>query len=505
MNNLPRQKLIEIIARRGPAIANEYRRCEGLLRDYCSGYRREVAVLVSAMKERVVTDLLAADNKVPREVVLAKLVRRLQDNLAMEETAARWAINSWALALGFLSKVEIAALEQAAPQAVQRSVSAAMAATQSQSSVSSFLPAIVVSAKGDGDYKNFREAIKNLPANGRLLVRPGVYHEGLVIDKPMEIIGDGKRQEIIITATGASCILMQTDKATVRGLTLRQKADSSRAGEDFFAVDIPQGKLILEGCEITSSSLSCIGIHNKTSNPLIRHCRIHGSADSGIYIFQAAMGTIEDSDIYDNGNVGIAITEGATATVKRCSVRDGKDAGIVVWNRGTGVIEECNIFSNAKANVGVSEEGNPIFRHCRIYDGENSGVFVHNKGQITLEDCEIYNHAEPEIAVTLGGNLTMTRCRIHDGRDSGLFISDAGESLIEDCNISDHADVGVNVDMGGMAAIHRCHINRNGSVAIRVNEEGVVQVEDCDLTDNRIASWQTEYGAIVESLGNRLQ
>jgi hypothetical protein len=81
MNDLPRQKLVEIIARHGPSMANEYRRCEGLLRDYCSGNRREIAVLVGAMKERVVADLLAAGTRLPREVVLAKLAKRLHDNL----------------------------------------------------------------------------------------------------------------------------------------------------------------------------------------------------------------------------------------------------------------------------------------------------------------------------------------------------------------------------------------------------------------------------------------
>jgi hypothetical protein len=501
MNDLPRQKLVELMARYGPALAHQHRRCEALLRDYCSGYRREVAVLASAMKERVAADLFAADNKLPRQVVLTKLVRRLQDNLAMEEGAARWAVHSWALALGFLSKSEIEVMEQTAPQPAPM-LTAAEAGAKSQAPVTPFPAVLIISESGDGDYNNFREAMRNLPANGRLLVRPGIYRESLVIDKPMEIIGDGKRQEIIVTSASASCVVMQTDKASVRGLTLRQEADGRPAGEVFFAVDIARGRLILEGCEIISRGLSCVGIHNKLSSSVIRHCRIHGSVDSGIYLFHEATGVIEDSDIYENDNVGVAVTEGAAVTVKRCSIRDGNNAGIVVWNGGTGFIEECNIFSNAKANVGVSEGGNPTFRHCRIYDGANSGVFVHDNGQVTLEDCEIYNHAEPEVAVTLGGNLTLTRCRIHDGSSSGLFISNAGSALIEDCDITANGDAGVQVDAGGTAAIRRCGINRNGSVAIRVNEEGAVEVEDCDLTDNEVASWQTEYGAIVESHGN---
>jgi hypothetical protein len=502
MNELPRQKLVEIIARYGPSLVHEYRRCEGLLKDYCSGYRREVAVLTTALEERVGADLLAANNRLPREVVLAKLATRLRDNLAMEQTAARWAVNSWALALGYLSKAELQALEQAEHQPAPMTASAITADDQPEPSPSQLPATLVVSAKGGGDYRNIPEAIQSLAAGGRLLVRPGLYREGMVIDRLVEIVGDGQREEIILACVSESCIKMQSDKATVRGLTLRQEAASHQGQEGYFAVDIPQGRLTLENCDITSDALSCVAIHNQTANPLIRQCRIHGSADSGIYFFDNAAGTVEECDIYENQNVSVAITEGASPTIKGCSIRDGKNAGIVVWNRGAGTIEDCNIFANAKANIGVSEEGNASFRHCRIYEGENSGVFVHGKGLATLEDCEIYNHPEPDVAVTFGGSLTMRDCKIYDGGDAGLFVGNEGSAVIEDCEIVDNTGAGVQVEPGGRATIRRCHVNRNGTVAISVNEEASVQVEDCDLTDNELASWQTEYGAIVESQGN---
>lgn len=49
MNDTPREKLCEIIATYGRAVCDEPRRCEGLLKDYCSEYKREVFVLVSAL------------------------------------------------------------------------------------------------------------------------------------------------------------------------------------------------------------------------------------------------------------------------------------------------------------------------------------------------------------------------------------------------------------------------------------------------------------------------
>jgi len=102
MNNLPRQKLCEIIAQYGHSLRDDPRRTEALLRDFCGEYKREIFVLVSALRERVAADLLTLQDSMPHEVLLARLTKRLQDDLALAEDAARWAVESWALALGVI-------------------------------------------------------------------------------------------------------------------------------------------------------------------------------------------------------------------------------------------------------------------------------------------------------------------------------------------------------------------------------------------------------------------
>ncbi len=103
----PRQKLCEIIARYGHSVCEEPRRCEGLLRDFCGGYRMEIHVLVSALKDRIAADLLSASDGIPGEVLLARLAKRLEENLGLEKEVARWAVESWGLALGKLSSTDL--------------------------------------------------------------------------------------------------------------------------------------------------------------------------------------------------------------------------------------------------------------------------------------------------------------------------------------------------------------------------------------------------------------
>src|SRR4028118_1750129 len=99
---------------------------------------------------------------------------------------------------------------------------------------------IIVSATGEGDYTTIGEAIKNAQPDSCILVRPGLYQEGLIIDKQLEIIGDGLVADIVIESTDSNCIIMQADYAVVRGLTLR--GSGAVKDKEFFAVDIPQGK-----------------------------------------------------------------------------------------------------------------------------------------------------------------------------------------------------------------------------------------------------------------------
>lgn len=105
MNELVRQKLCEIINRYGRSLCDDPRRCEALLRDYCGQYPREISLLINSMKEGIIADLLVSQNSTPLAILLARLAERLQQNLFLSEEAARWTVESWALALGIIPKI----------------------------------------------------------------------------------------------------------------------------------------------------------------------------------------------------------------------------------------------------------------------------------------------------------------------------------------------------------------------------------------------------------------
>src|SRR5207302_6836010 len=52
---------------------------------------------------------------------------------------------------------------------------------------------LVVAPTGPADCTTVTQAIRKASPNARILVRPGRYEEGMVLDKPLEIVGDGPR------------------------------------------------------------------------------------------------------------------------------------------------------------------------------------------------------------------------------------------------------------------------------------------------------------------------
>lgn len=511
------------------------------MRDNFPAHRREIAVLNAALEERIPAELLAPGNsRMPRATLLARLSARLHEDVAMEANAARWTVRTWALALGVISPDELAALEQvdqrqneqaarpttpqpstrlAQPQTPRASQSqsgahaspppanpaAATRATPAPPSSSAARPSFVVALDGSGDFQTLTDALRRAPSGSLLFVRPGIYNEGLLIDKSLEIVGDGALEEIIVRATTSSCLVMRTDAAIICNLTLRGQARAGGAGGDgFFAVDIAHGRPLFEACDISSDSLACVAIHNPTAAPLLRNCHIHHGVDSGVYAFDGAQGLLEACDIAANSNIGVAITSGASMSLRDCLIHHGTDAGVVVWNRATTAIEGCDIYMNRRANVGISDTGVATLRRCRIHDGENTGVFTHREGRATLEACNIYRHAEAEVAVTSGGELSLRGCQIHDGQAHGVFVQDAGHALLETCDLFRNRRSGLHVDAYGVAIARTCRINDNGHVGVSCEAGGAVEVEGCDLTGNLVAAWETDHGSQVVSRNNRL-
>jgi parallel beta-helix repeat protein len=316
---------------------------------------------------------------------------------------------------------------------------------------------LVVDVRGRGTYTTINAALKAAPAGARIIVRPGVYQESLVLDKLITIEGDGIREQIIIETQDTSCIVMNTEVATISGLSLRSFAKSeSNKRKKIFAVDIPQGNLLLHDCEVTSMSHACIAIYNARTRPNIVDCLIQ------------------------NGKIAILIEKSAS-----------------------GVIQGCEIANNDQVGIEIAGRANPTVRNCAIHHNTNfaSGIRVHHAGNGVIEHCELYNNSGG-ISVDSGGDPRISHCLIHHSEFTGIdFGEDSTKGVITDCTIS-RSMIGIGVTDEANPSIRRCKITDN-EVGVLAYDYAKGSVADCDLRGNTKGAWMIEEDSDITRFNNQ--
>jgi F-box protein 11 len=246
------------------------------------------------------------------------------------------------------------------------------------------LNTLVVDPLGNSTFHTISDAIKHAEPGTRILVRPGLYREALLIDKHMEIIGDGNREDTVVEGVGYYAVRFTAPEGRVSNLTLRC------TGKLYGAVSIAKGTLVLENCDIAFSRIGIVVEARAKAH--IRVNRIYNSA-IGILVSDKSEGRIEENEIFRN-DCGIDLRAGTTSNVRRNRIHDNVGQGILIRDDATGALDENDIVSNGKSGVDVrgglvTARGNRILRNrvgVMVHKG-GGGEFVSNELNLNSESA----------------------------------------------------------------------------------------------------------------------
>lgn len=366
---------------------------------------------------------------------------------------------------------------------------------------------IVVDPMHRGDYPTITEAIRMANPGDKIIVRPGLYHEGIIIDKPLEIIGEGVPGEVIVESFGRDTLYFSGSVGRVINLTLRQMDEGEK-----YAVNIADGQLRLEECDITSKSLACVFIDNGADPYLCRN-QIHDGRNYGVVIINGR-GMLEDNEIFGHTRDGIVIvkTDKPNPILRRNRIYNNKEDGVYICDNGQGTlennqiygngcsgvhitngegtVEDCDIFGNGKtgdyAEVSIEQEGNLVIKRCKIHDAQNSNcIWVDKEGKGTVEDCEIFGSKDPNVWITNGSIAVIRRCRIYGGHSQGIGAYKGSSVTVEECEVFENARAGVKIMNNSNLTLHRSHIYRNGHAAVWMQKASAGVIQNNDLRGNK--------------------
>lgn len=382
------------------------------------------------------------------------------------------------------------------------------------------LATIRVSRKLFAKYRSIQQAIEDATTGTVIQVEPGVYREDVWIDRYVEIIGLGSRDEVIIEGQQHPTVEMGTDYAVIKNMTIRQSKKTSnpavlinrgsliidqcqiysssgpgisivgneaepvirrtfcKSKENVAVLIRSQGKILFEGCEIDiQSDISAIFIAD--GNPLFRHCTITGTLGYGVFVEENGQGMFEDCNLYGfHGSPAVGIS-GGNPYFLRCKIHDGNESGIVI-HRGRGVFEECMLFGFGKkfSAVRVVDRANPRFKQCTIKNCEGGAFLFEEDGVGLVEQCELFGFiGQAAVTIRSGAQPQFLKTKIHDGDQEAIVCYEGGKGVLENCELYGFNGNMITVTHSGKLDLFRCQIengNKHG-LFFAQKAEGVIK------------------------------
>ena len=337
---------------------------------------------------------------------------------------------------------------------------------------------LVVDASGKGDFTSLVDAVRETQVDGQLVVRPGLYRGSLVLERPMQITGEGSAAEIVLESETGNCLTLRDGEVTVRGLTLRGRVMRGPSVEVF------SGRLAMEDCIISSENSACISASGSSARLLLKGCTFSGSREQGLLLTGGASAEVQECEITRSGGPGVEVQTGGSLVVRQSRIQDASP-GLFVAARQVEV-ERCTIRGNALANIMVKRGGAPTIRGCTIEAGKQVGLFFLEGGSGIVEDCTILGNALAGIESKHDSNPTVCRCRIQGGKQSGLFFSEGGRGTIEECDIFGNELSGIEIKSDADPVLRRCRIHGCKANGIYIYETGRGIIEECEVLANQL-------------------
>lgn len=334
-------------------------------------------------------------------------------------------------------------------------------------------PELIVSEAGDTAYLSLADAVRDALPNETIVIRAGTYTESIVIDKSLEIRGEGSRDEIVFVASESAAFEIKNDSA----LTLTNVSISAE-GDELNAIELISGQLELKSCKLSSNSYDCLKAHDG-STFLANGCRFESHKHPAIVASGCKDFEVSNCDFrFDVLNLGIK--------------REDPVVGIQLTD-STGKIRECTFTGTGELGKGISAAGsstNLMIANCNftslqhgveLFECSSSKLISRNR----FSECEIGIYAE-------SGDGELRDLEI-SGCDYSVILLRNAKFSLRNAKLLQAAKVGLWLDES-QAQITQSEItgSRSNSVAVgvmvdRVDSDDITLLaRELEITANRI-------------------
>ena len=230
-----------------------------------------------------------------------------------------------------------------------------------------------------------------------VLISAGIYHESLLIDKPVDIVGRGKVVFKTAEAQSAAVSCGGPGQASLQNLSF----EGSGCG-----VEVTAGSLVMTHCTLSSEQ----GIVVKgVANASLQNCSFTGCRRAGCIVRDEAVGNFSNCCFEKNANVCLAVREQAKVNVTDCSLR--RNAAPVLQFKDKAIVQ--------------------VSRSC-LQSNNGCGVLVRGQASACIEFCEILGHKMAAVAFQHDATGTLRGNTMRENDGAVVLISGKASVLVAD-------------------------------------------------------------------------
>ena len=327
---------------------------------------------------------------------------------------------------------------------------------------------------------NLSELIANAKPGGSVTIPAGIYPGGLVIDRPLHIVGDPRASgQVVIQSEGKECLSVRSKGVTVQNVQFWCKAIG-----DLPAVSVADGaELEMEGCKIQSGSRLGLSVSGNASLKTLGST-FTTTKGWAVLVKQQSHASFTQSSFSD-AQIGLAVGSGASAELHSCAFEGlgiGDKTGaimLIIGEKSQVTGDDCHVTNNA-VGIGVREKASLTLTNCTFKGNptENVGLIVLREAQANIRGSTLVDSSPYAINVMSGATLTLDDTEISGSRAGGLLVGERNASPAH-------------------AKVRNSRFNRN-ALGIGIVAGSSVEIEDSECSENN-------EGIIVFEQGSRLQ
>lgn len=358
-------------------------------------------------------------------------------------------------------------------------------------------PTLVVDTNGGG-LTSIREAVEKAKDGMRIRVKPGTYREAIVLHKSVELVGDGKPEEVVVESLKSDTLSVTANDVVVRGFTFICSTGESNQRH---ALDLI-GRCVIEKCRIRSNSLAGVVVRGQAT---LRDCVIYEAA-AGVLLIGNGEVLLEDCDIFRTKLSALEAQGKAKATALRCKLRDSLDAhGAIATDDTEMTLDGCTISGNVRSGIVCAGKCKVRVKNCTIRQGKSAGMLLETSN-VEIDNCDLDANDMSQVRIIAGATPTLRQCRIHGGLLAGvswgakaggrmegcqiwghrkheIHIEDEADPLIVNCTITKCAGTGIFIGKGGKGRFEGCNIHSHKQSAVYVTGESEVSLKLTEIHD----------------------